>query len=60
MHLKRPHDKQELSQDAKVACTLWVLDKSIAYYKRQNATSENNGDVESYKDMIVPQLFKCT
>jgi hypothetical protein len=26
----RPHDKQELSQAAEVACTLWVLDKSIA------------------------------
>jgi hypothetical protein len=43
-----------------VACTLWVLDKSIAYFKKQNATYENSGDAESYKDMIVPQLIKCT
>ncbi len=56
----RPHDKQELSQDADVACTLWVSDKSIAYFKKQNATSENSGDVESYKAMIVPHLIKCT
>jgi hypothetical protein len=56
----RPHDKQELSQDAEVACTLCVLDKSIAYFKKQKATYENSGDAESYKDMIVPQLIKCT